>query len=189
MSRAKAEIHSSEAFGEFDEFHDEKVLDMMATGLSAPQLLRHLEVISAREFEYETMTMVGINPEGEKIEYANEGRSLAMEAFMEEAVVIQINETTDEKASPIVFVGINGDQRWLPRGVPIRLPRKFVERLAQSAERSFATPKIAANDNSDNERPVKIKSTQAYPFSVLRDSHVNPRLARAWLLRVTKQST
>lgn len=188
-SAPRVDMMSSDAFDPDDSGGTERVLDMMATGMSSPARLAHLEVISQREFAYETLTSRVVNPEGDLIDFENPGRSLAYEAFMEEPVIISINETTDEKAPPVVFVGVNGDQRWLPRGVPIRLPRKFVERLAQSAERSYTTKKIAANDESDNERPAKTKSTQAYAFSILQDSNPNKKLARRWFNRVTKQST
>ena len=196
MTRATAQVHVKDSPMPVDmhsedagEFGEEQIIDMMFTGLSSPDRVRQMEVISGREFAYETITETAINPDGEAVRFENAGRSLAYEAFMEEAVVIQINETQDEKAAPVVFLGINGDGRWIPRGVPVRLPRKFVERLAQSAERSFKTPKINATEDSDNERPTRSKNVQAYPFNVLRDSNPNKKLVRSWLMRVTKQST
>lgn len=180
---------SSDVFDGDEESGNERVLDMMATGMSSPARLQHLEVISQREFPYETISMTGTDPDGMPFSFDNPGRSLAYEAFMEEAVVISVHETTDEKAPPLVFVGINGDQRWLPRGISIRIPRKFVERLAQSAERSYQTPETGVKEDTDNQRPVKQKSTQAYPFSVLEDSNPNKKLARKWFNRVTKQGT
>lgn len=172
--------HTSADF--FDGTGTERIIDMMHTGMSSPERLRHLEVITEREFEYDTIPdeVTGID---------NPGRSMAYEAFMQEPVVVMINETNDDRASPVVFVGVNGDTRWLPRGVPIRLPRKFVERLAQSQERTFRTPKINATEEADNERPVRSKQAQSYGFSIIHDSHKDKKLARRWLLRVTKQST
>lgn len=189
-SAARPDIFSSDVF-DTDDGGDgrERVLDMMATGQSSAQRIQHLEVISEREFPYQTLTTRATDKDGKTFDFENPGRSPAMEAFMEEAVVIEIHETTDEKAPPLVFVGINGDQRWLPRGVPIRLPRKFVERLAQSAERTYTTPTTGVKEGTDNERPVKQKSTQAYPFAILEDSHRDKKLARKWLKRVTKQGT
>lgn len=181
-SKEKPVILSSDVFNPEDDDHDadNRVLDMMKTGLSAPQLLRHLEVISSREFDYEN-----IKEDGKW----QMGRSLAMEAFMEEGIVIMISETTDARASPLCYVAINGDERWLPRGIKVRVPRKHVERLAQSAERSFTTKRVTATDDNDNEQPAKGKSTQAYSFAVLHDPHPDKRLAHRWLARVTKQST
>lgn len=192
MTKASAQVQTSEAKGrpqilssdvfDPDDAGDEKrVLDMMKTGLSAPQLLKHLEVISSREFSYEDIEVDG---------RLQVGRSLEMEAFMEQPVEIEIAESTDQKASPLVYVAINGDARWLPRGVPLRIPRKFVERLAQSSERSFTTTRQNNGaEEGENERPAKVKNTQAYPFSVLRDSCRDRALSRRWLVRMTKQST
>jgi hypothetical protein len=169
-------VHSGELFVG----SDEHVIDMMATGRNSVAALQHLEIVQEREFEYEEIE--------DASGVVNAGRSMAYEAFMEEAVVIKVSETTDERAPPVVFVGVNGDTRWLPRGVPILLPRKFVERLAQSAERAFKTPKINASEENDNERPVKSKSAQSYAFSVLADSHPDRKIAISWLNRVTRQS-
>lgn len=198
MSKASAQVvskesagmplmHSSDVYDPDDAGDENRVLDMMKTGLSAPQLLRHMEVISSREFPYEDL----ITRHVDGTETVMAGRSLAMEAFMEQGVVIEIAESTDEKASPTVYVAVNGDSRWLPRGIPVRIPRKHVERLAQSSERSFKTPvqNSAGAEEGDNERPAKVKNTQAYPFAVINDSCPDKALARRWLARVTRQST
>lgn len=182
-TKERSLIDSSDVFdpAEDDSDAEDRVLDMMKTGLSAPQLLKHLEVISSREFNYEDIEVDG------KVMH---GRSLEMEAFMEHALVIVIAETTDAKASPLCYVAVNGDERWVPRGIKVRLPRKHVERLAQSAERSYTTPHAQSGiGENDNERPSKAKSTQAYSFQVLKDPCKDQKLATRWLRRVTKQST
>lgn len=181
-----SQIQSSDVFD--DEAGSEVVLDMMSTGASSTQMMRFMEVVTAREFEYETITERRRDADsGNIIDIENPGRSLAYESFMQEAVTISIHESADEKAPPVVYVCVNGDERWLPRGVPLRLQRKFVEVIAQSNERRIMTGKVNANDNSDNERPVTSKLTQGTPFSVLKDSNLDTKLARRWLLRVTKQ--
>lgn len=185
-TKARAQINSSDIFD--PEEGTEVVLDMMGTTQSQVQLLNHLQVVSAREFDYEVVTERRRDPESNQIiDFENPGRSLAYEAFMQEPVVISINESTDEKAPPVVYVCVNGDERWFPRGVPIRVQRKFVEILAQSNEKTFKTNKINANDQTDNERPATTKRTQGTPFAVLQDSNRDVKLARRWLLRVTKQ--
>ena len=181
-----AQIQSSDVFD--SEADSEVVLDMMSTGANSTQMMRFMEVVTAREFEYESITERRRDASTNNvIDIENPGRSLAYEAFMQEPVTISINESADEKAAPVVYVCVNGDERWLPRGVPLRLQRKFVEILAQSNERRFMTGKINASDDTDNERPVKSKLTQGTPFAVLKDSNPDGRLARRWLLRVTKQ--
>lgn len=182
-SKGRAQINSSDVFdpSEGDDDAENRVLDMMKTGLSAPQLLRHLEVVSSREFAYEDIEQDG---------RVMHGRSLEMEAFMEHPIEIIIAETTDAKASPLCYVSVNGDERWIPRGIRVRVPRKHVERLAQSSERTFTTPQTSGQvADNDNERPAKAKSTQAYSFQVMKDPCKDVKLARRWLQRVTKQST
>lgn len=162
-----------------DVFDDDmKIVDFMQSGMDSASRLRHLEVISSREFGYEEI----VGPDG-----ANAGRSIEYEAFMELPVIIQISEAQDENASPVVFVGVNGDNHWLPRGVPCRVRRKHVERLAQSAERKYKTERKQNNDGeSINEQPPTSRSHQSYTFAVLKDGHP---WGRRWLARVTKQST
>lgn len=158
---------------------EDRVIDFMQSGMDSASRIRHLEVISTREFGYEEI----IGKDG----LANAGRSMEFEAFMETPVVIQISEAPDENASPVVFVGVNGDNLWLPRGVPLRIRRKHVERLAQSAERKYRTDRKQNTDGeSINEQPPTSRNHQSYTFSVLKDEHP---FGRRWLMRVTKQST
>jgi hypothetical protein len=138
---------------------DEEPLDLMQSNASVLLMKENMEVISEREFR-------------DKAEY---------EAFMEQPVVIVINETSDEKAPPIVFCGVNGDGRWIPRSVPVKIQRKFVERLAQSQERHYAT--VPNRDTSaDNAMLVRSRNV-GISFHVLKDPH--PR-GLQWLRRVMR---
>lgn len=105
--------------------------------------------------------------------------TVEMEAFMQEEIVIRIHPTGDKNAPPVVPVGCNGEQLWLPRGRAISLPRKFVESLT-GYEVTFATER-ARDPNSDEGMVQRTASNQPYPFTVLQDR--NPR-GRAWLERV-----
>jgi len=117
-------------------------------------------------------------------EKAREWKDLAeAESFMNEPLVIQIHTTNDKNAPPSVYVGLNGEGGWLPRGLKIRLKRKFVERLAQSQSASFQT-KSNPDPHADEGTNVLRSSGQEYPFEVLQDP--NPK-GRAWLARVTRQ--
>lgn len=106
-----------------------------------------------------------------------------IEKFMAEELVIVLHKSTDRNASPAVPVGVNGEKLWLPRDVKVRIPRRFVERLARSQEATFST-----DDNPDprQEEGKLIRRTngQVFPFQVLHDP--NPRGA-AWLQRVTRE--
>lgn len=138
-------------------------LDLMSSNVSSMTVAGRLDPITMREFK-------------EIAEY---------EVFMEEAVVIQVNDTTDPNAPPVVFVGVNGDNRWLPRGVPIKLQRKFVERLAQAQEMRFET-KANRDQEEQSALTTVSKTAQAYGFAVIRDDHPQ---ARRWLARMTRQGT
>lgn len=136
------------------------VVDMM-TG-NTDMLLRQLnDPINEREFE-------------DNVEY---------EEFMQNPIVIRIHETTDKNAPPLVGVGVNGNYRWLPRSVKIRVQRMFVEVLARSHERSIKT---VENPDKSVEDGMMTKRTQAqsYGFQVLHDPH--PK-GNVWLERVTRQ--
>ncbi len=138
-------------------------VDMMTSNVPLMTLEGRLDPISTREFELIA-------------EY---------EAFMEEPVVIQINDTTDKNQPPFVFVGVNGDNRWLPRARPVRIQRKFVERLAQAQEMRFETKSNPDQDAQNAMRTVRT-TAQAYGFAVLRDDHP---LGQRWLARMTRSGS
>lgn len=106
-----------------------------------------------------------------------------IELFMNEMLVIQIHDTTDKNAPPRVFVGDNGEMLWLPRKVKIRIPRRFVERLAQSHEASY-TQERNPDPNADEGMVTRKSSAQPYPFSVLYDP--NP-MGQRWLRRTMRE--
>lgn len=139
---------------------DNDVLDMMSGNLD--MLLAQLNSpINEREFK-------------DMVEY---------ETFMHDPLVIRIHETTDKNAPPLVGSGVNGDYRWFPRGVKIRVQRKFVEVLARSHERSLKT--IENPDKSVEDGMITRRSqAQPYGLQVLHDPH--PK-GNVWLERVTRQ--
>ena len=138
---------------------DGEPLDLTQSNASILLMKENMEVISEREFR-------------DKAEY---------EKFMEDPLVIVINETSDEKAPPIVFCGVNGDGRWIPRNTPVKIQRKFVERLAQSQERHYKT--IENRDHAaDNAMLVRARNV-GISFHVLKDPH--PR-GTQWLRRVMR---
>ena len=104
-------------------------------------------------------------------------------AFMEEQLVILVHKSTDKNAILMVPVAVNGEKAWLPRDVKIRIPRKFVERLARAQEATFRT-----DDNPDPRmdegKIIRRTNGQVFPFAVLHDP--NPR-GPAWLQRVTRE--
>lgn len=107
--------------------------------------------------------------------------TVEMEAFMQEEIVIRIHPTGDKSAPPVVPLGCNGEQVWLPRGKAVSIPRKFVESLT-AYEVSFSTER-ARDPNSDEGMVQRTAANQPYPFTVIRDT--NPK-GRAWLERVMR---
>jgi hypothetical protein len=109
--------------------------------------------------------------------------TLETEKFMEDELVIVIHRSTDKNALEKVPVGVNGETAWLPRDTKIRLPRKFVERLARAQEATFRT-----DDNPDPRmdegKVIRRTNGQVFPFQVLHDP--SPR-GQAWLAKVTRE--
>lgn len=116
-------------------------------------------------------------------EFHGMGDKLAYEQFMQEPVVIKIHRNGDKNSHPAVPVGVNGDQKWLPRGVPIRVPRTFVERLAQCQPTSYET--VENHDRTSVNGMLK-KSTTAheFPFDVIVDPS---RFGARWLRHMMRQ--
>lgn len=159
---ARVQSHSAD-FLNADTHEVSEPVDMMSSNVPMMTLEGRLDPITTREFQ-------------EMAEY---------EAFMEEPVVIQINDTTDKNQPPFVFVGVNGDNRWLPRSTPVRIQRKFVERLAQAQEMRFETKSNPDQDSQNAMRTVRT-TAQSYGFAVIRDDHP---IGRRWLARITRQGS
>lgn len=102
-------------------------------------------------------------------------------AFMEEPIVIQLEPTSERNPPKAVFVGVNGDKRWVPVGVPVRMRRKHVEVLARAQPFSVQTDVGTAFEARPHNRIIRT-SNRRYPFSVLEDP--SPR-GRAWLNKVS----
>jgi hypothetical protein len=102
-------------------------------------------------------------------------------AFNEEPVELRIEPGQQRNAPRVVDVSVNGDRRWLPVGVAIRLQRKFVEVLARAQPFSVTTEH--GNATEENPRNMIHKNPfRAVPFSILHDP--NPRGA-AWLNKIS----
>ena len=57
-------------------------------------------------------------------------------AFMEEMVEVEVHESTDQNAEPIIDLYCNGMPQRLIRGVPHAVKRKFVQILANARHRA-----------------------------------------------------
>ena len=114
-------------------------------------------------------------------EFAN---VLDYELFMHDVVVVRIHPTSDVRAAPFVFVGVNGDSRWLPRDLPVKLQRKHVEVLARSKEMQIRTQETR-DPNADDRSVVRRTTSSPYGFELMWDKH--PK-GRAWLSRVMAEA-
>ncbi len=173
------EVYASEGVDD-----GEHVLDLMTANVAAMRMIEPVEPGWWREFaDGGGLVERGKDVNGDPI-MVRTGQ-IAYEAFMHEPVVIRVHSTRDKNESPLCYVGVNGDQRWLPRNKNVRIPRKLVERLAQAQEMSFDT-KESRDPAVDQVMQVIRQTAASYEFSVLHDP--NP-LGRRWLRRVTREGS
>lgn len=109
---------------------------------------------------------------------------LAYEKFMAEPVTIVIHQTGDKNAPIVAEVALNGVTLVLPRERPVRIPRAFVEVLAQSQTRSYKQERDP-NPMADEGMKTRRFIGSDYRFAVRHDP--NPK-GRAWLDRIIRQS-
>lgn len=107
------------------------------------------------------------------------------EAFMNEPVGIQIAEANTERESPVVPIGVNGNQRWLPRDIPIMVRRYHLERLLRASTTAFSVEKLHDPELDEGQR-VKNKNLPAYHIQVMRDD--NPAGPK-WMNRMRREGT
>ena len=107
---------------------------------------------------------------------------IELEAFMNETLVIVVQESADEEALPVVTLTVNGMTQPIMRGIATPVKRKYVEALARAKETKY---KQTLLDPSD---PASIRmmprTALAYPFVVEKDPNPN---GFAWLRDVLKQ--
>lgn len=128
-----------------------------------------------RIFTDKTIDTVGEREFADSIEYTK---------FMADSMVIELHASTDKNAATSVRVGVNGEEVWLPRSQKIRIPRRFVERLARSQVRTYKTVRNP-DQEADFANLTKTYTAMDYGFSVIKDP--SPK-GRSWLERVTRES-
>ena len=100
-------------------------------------------------------------------------------AFMEELVEVEVHESTDPNAEPIVDLYCNGVPQRFIRGQVQTVKRKFVQILAQTRPTSVTSSVRKEGDQVFNR--INKHSAMRYPFRVVRDD--NPR-GRDWLRNI-----
>ncbi len=97
-------------------------------------------------------------------------------AFMEELIEVEVHESTDPNALPIVDVYCQGVPQRFLRGQRQTVKRKFVQILADARQTSMRTATKVEGDGVVNR--IDKHSALRYPFSVTLD---NNRKGRDWL--------
>lgn len=100
-------------------------------------------------------------------------------AFMEELVEVEVHESNDPNAEPIVDLYCNGIPQRIVRGQPIAVKRKYVQILANARQVSMTTETRVQGEDVINR--ISKRSALRYPFSVVRDDN---RKGRDWLRSV-----
>ena len=133
------------------------------------------------------LDMTAVNPAAITIEVAQDDRefrdNLEYTAFMNEPVGIRIAAAMHERESPMVPVGVNQDQQWLPREANIMVRRYHLERLLRSTQTELKV--VPLHDPSlDEGQRTRSRNIPAYHIQILRDP--NPMGAR-WAARMRRE--
>lgn len=112
-------------------------------------------------------------------------------AFLEQEVTVELSEGTDIDAEKFVFLSINGvgpgpnGLQWVPRGVPVKMKRKFLEVLAKARQVKYKNHE-QTNNEGVQESFQKARSADIYPFTIIEDT----REGIEWLrnLRATRRA-
>lgn len=105
------------------------------------------------------------------------------EAFMNERVGIRIAEANGEREMPVVPVGVNGHQTWLPRDVPIVVRRAHLERLVRATTTTFSVVKLNDPEADEGQR-TRNKNLPVYHIEILKDANTK---GGAWLNRMRRE--
>jgi len=114
----------------------------------------------------------------------NAAEKAAALAFLEEKVEIIIADSSDKNAEKMVYCSVNGrgpgpgGTPYLPRGINIVIPRKYVEVLAMARDERVKNEEKVNHDNGERYIEHPRVSSLKYPFQVVRDE--NPK-GRQWL--------
>jgi hypothetical protein len=97
-------------------------------------------------------------------------------AFMEEPIEVEVHESTDQNAQPVIDLYCNGVPQRIIRGQRQTIKRKFVNILADARQTALKTTTRVNGDEVVNR--IDKHSALRYSFSVTRDD--NPK-GRDWL--------
>ena len=107
----------------------------------------------------------------------------ALEAFMQEELLIRIPRSSIKGTLAVEAPSLNGVTMPIVRGVPTLVKRKYVEALAQAVGCEYEQVARSPIDPSDVEN-VETR-TLSYPFEVLKDP--SGERGHEWLERIMAQ--
>lgn len=91
--------------------------------------------------------------------------------FMEEPVTFMIAEGNKKEDEPVVPCGVNGENRFIERGKPYTLPRKFLNVLIVNVD-EVSTVQTEDPDTKVQITNVKKARSLKYPVQILKDSEI-----------------
>jgi len=97
-------------------------------------------------------------------------------AFMNEKVTLLVHEGTDINAERVIHISCNGQNRFVARGRPTQVERRFVEVLCNARRTSIRTVS-GADERGNAINKINAYTAVRYPFSVLNDTE----RGAAWL--------
>lgn len=166
-------------------------LEMIITAKEAPAIIHKtiepMEMDAGRDGEAKLEASEGevnlIKPVLGDINDPLIAEKVAMEAFMNEMVKVEIQETHEENAQLVFEITVNGIKELFHRGEQKTVKRCFVEGLARARPVSFACTEYIQEDGT---RAFKYPARQGlrFPFSVIEDPN---KMGKDWLRHVMKQ--
>lgn len=102
-------------------------------------------------------------------------------AFMEEPLIIVLEPTAERNPRKFARTSVNGDTKWVPVGVPVKLRRKHVEVFARCQPFGVRTDVGTANEEDPHNKIIRAPHRR-YPFTVRKDP--SP-LGELWLRKVS----
>ena len=120
----------------------------------------------------------------EPVEGPNWEDKLELEKFMNEELEILVYEPYEEGQEQIVQLAVNGVNQFVPRGIPTRVKRKYVEVLARS-RKVTVTANGYKDPRGEAKNTVHFAQGLNYPFQVLSDQNPN---GPAWLKKILAEN-
>jgi hypothetical protein len=122
-----------------------------------------------------------IRPEVRDIDSPEMRKKLDDLAFSKEIIRVYVHPGTDKNAEPFVFVSVNNDKRWLPRGEECNVPRYIAEKLIRSKVSTYLNEEFVNSEGFKDHRQKETTGVR-YPISIIEDP--NPK-GRDWLRGLT----